>query len=310
MSTIFITEFPRYERPGFDAKNYFSNYMSSNVIVNASSKSVSYEPNPGGPLTIKYVFKGEEYYSSHECKYRVKSDRFMIFNEQQKYSSCIDSDETTESFSVFFRPSYVKEVLSLLVNTQDFILENPQYPEKSMQQVNFIERLYSTDNKIIPIITKMRAAIKQGFHSQEYYNEQLYFLLEGLLYLNRELYSEIEKVSSVKASTKLELYRRLNIARDYIESCYNEKITLALLAKAVSMCEHHLLREFKKFYGSTPYQYLTETRLCNAKRLLAETEKTISEISTLTGFEFMSSFSEVFSKRFGISPTSFRRSCI
>ncbi len=308
MSTIFITEFPQYERPGFDVKSYFSGYMSSNVIVNACSKNVSYQPHSGGPLSVKYVFRGEEYYSSHACKYKVKNDRFMIFNEQQRYSSCIDSDEMTESFSVFFRPAYVKEVLSSLVNSEDCILENPFYPEKSLQQVNFIERLYNAEDTIIPIITKMRTALKQGFFSQEYYNEQLYFLLEGLLFINRKLYPDIDRVRSVKASTKLEVYRRLNIARDYIESCYNEKVTLSLLAKAASMCEHHLLREFKKFYAVTPYQYLTETRLTNAKKLLAETEKTISEISSISGFEYMSSFSEVFSKRFGISPTSFRRS--
>jgi AraC family transcriptional regulator len=310
MSITFITEFPQLEQSGFDTKKYFSTYMTSNVIVSASSKNVSYQPHPGGPLSIKYVFRGEEYYTDQASRYRVKSDSFMIFNEQHKYGSYIASEEVTDSFSVFFKPDYVREVLSSLITGEDKILDNPLYPGKSKQPVNFIEKLYSKDDYIVPILEKLRAAIKNKNYSEPYFNEQLYFLLEGLLLINRGLYREIDKVSSVKVSTRLEVYRRLNTAKDYIESCYNEKLTLSSLARASCMCEHHLLREFKKFYKLTPYQYIVETRLRNAKALLLSSSKTISEISQMTGFEYLSSFSEAFYKHFGVSPSSFRRSAI
>ncbi len=306
MGITFITKFPELEQAGFDTKKYFSTYMKSNVIVSASSKNVSYEPHPGGPLSVKYVFKGEEYYTDHTCKYRVKNDSFMIFNEQHRYGSFIDSEEVTESFSVFFNPGYVREVLSSLITSEDMILKNPFYPKRSTQPINFVEKLYGRDNYIVPILAKLRAAIKNKNYSEQYFNEQLYFLLEGLIFINRKLYNEIEKVCAVKKSTRLEVYRRLCIAKDYIESCYNEKITLASLAKAASMCEHHLLREFKKFYKLTPYQYLMEARLLNAKKLLMQRSKSVSEISTQAGFEYLSSFSEAFNRRFGLSPTAFR----
>jgi AraC family transcriptional regulator len=306
MSIIFYTKFPELERAGFDTKKYFSAYMTSNIIVCASSKNVSYKPHPGGPLSVKYVFKGEEYYTSNTYKYRVKSDSFMVFNEQQEYGSYINSEEVTDSFSVFFKPDYVREVLSSLITSEDTILKNPFYPNKSRQPVNFVERLYPKDNYIVPILANLCSAIKNKNYPEAFFNEQLYFLLEGLIFTNRRLYKEIEKVSAVKKSTRLEIYRRLNIAKDYIESCYNEKITLSSLAKASNMCEHHLLRMFKKYYKLTPYQYLLETRLRIAKRLLSDSSKSISEISHLAGFEYLSSFSEAFNKRFRQSPTAFR----
>ncbi len=306
MGIIFITKFPQFEQEGFNIKEYYNSFNTSNVIINASSKNIYYPVNSGSPLTVKHVFKGEEYYINHYCKYRVKIDSFIIFNDQQKYGSYIDSEEVTESFSVFFNPNYVRDVLSSLITSDDMILKNPFYPKRSTQQVNFIEKLYNRDNYIVPILEKLRTAIINKNYSESYFNEQLYFLLEGLIFINRKLYNEIEKVIAAKKSTRLEVYRRLCIAKDYIESCYNEKITLASMAKAASMCQHHLLREFRKFYKITPYQYLMEARLLNAKKLLMQRSKSVSEISTQAGFEYLSSFSEAFNRRFGLSPTAFR----
>jgi AraC family transcriptional regulator len=303
MSITFFTKFPRPESLNSE---YYSTYIKSNVIISANAGSVYYPEHHGGPLSIKYVFKGEEYYICNNAKYRVKNDRFLIFNELQQYESYIDGDKETESFSVFFKPDYVREVLGELITPKDRILENPVNTAKR-QGISFIQKLYPKDNVIVPIILKLRNGLKSGVYSEDFYYEQLFFLLKAIVHTNRRLYSDIEKVAHVRKSTKTEIYRRINIAKDFIASCYNEDITVSLISKAACMSKYHLLREFKKYYGITPYQYLTETRLNTAKNLLAGTSKTISEISGETGFEYSSSFSQLFYQRFGITPTVFRK---
>lgn len=307
MNLAFFKKFPDFSSPGFNEKKYYNIYMNSSVLINARSRNVKFPENPGGPLTIKHVFKGEEFYLCRNRLYRVNKNNFLLFNRSQKYSSYINTDEETHSFSVFFESSFVNSVLSSLLKPQDKILESPDNTKGYTGQFNFIETLYPADNVIIPALAEMRQSMIDKNHSEEYFRERLYCLLEEILKLNRQLYSSIEKVQAVKSSTRLEVYKRLRIARDYIESSIEQKISLAQIAKASCMCEHHLLREFRKYYNLTPYQYLIRARLNNAKELLSASEMPVSEISIESGFEYLSSFSESFIRHFKMTPTDYRR---
>lgn len=307
MNLSFFKRFPDFDASGFNEREYYNIYMNSSVLINARARTAKFPENPGGPLTIKHVFRGEEYYHSGNRLYRVNKNNFLLFNQSQRYSSYINSDEETHSFSVFFERSFVESVLSSLLKPQDKILESPDNTKGSLVRFNFVETLYPSDKIIIPTLTEIRQSMINAHKPAEYYNEQLYCLLEEILKLNRHLYSSIKKVQAVKLSTKLEVYKRLCIARDYIESSLEQKVTLAQIAKASCMCEHHLLREFRKFYSLTPYQYIIRARLKNAKKLLSTTDKSVSEISIESGFEYLSSFSESFLRHFSMTPSSYRR---
>ncbi len=305
MNITCIREFPDYSRPGFDIKKYINLYNTSNVITYASSSDVSYAKH-NGTLSIKYAFKGDEYYATDKCRYRINNDNFMLFNLWQEYESYISSDEATESLSVFFHPAFAGSILKVKLMPEDRLLDNHITDKNNPQPVSFIEKLYPKDNLVVPILQNIRAAFNNNTASHGFLEEKLHFLVEALLYANRELYKDINRLQFVKPSTKIEIYKRLCIAKDYMDSCYNEKITLNSLAKSACMCEHHLLREFKKHFKITPHQYLTLTRLKRAAALLKTSEKTMSEISSAIGYEYLSSFSQLFYQRYGSSPSKFR----
>lgn len=307
MNLAFFKKFPDFSSPGFNERDYYNIYMNSSVLISARSKTAKFPENPGGPLTIKHVFKGEEYYFSHNRLYRVNKNNFLLFNQSQRYSSYINSEEETHSFSVFFESSFVRSVLSSLLKPRDKILESPDYSKSNPGHFNFIETLYPADKIIVPALEELRNCMLHKELPDDFYRERMYFLLEEILKLNRQLYCRIESVQAVKRSTKLEVYRRLCIARDYIESSIDKKVTLSQIAKASCMCEHHLLREFRKYYNLTPYQYLIKARLNNAKELLSASEMPVSEISLESGFEYLSSFSESFIRHFKMTPTDYRK---
>lgn len=306
----YFTQFPQVEE-GLSRKSaYYSLYLNSNVIISASSNNYSCPVNPGGPLTVKYVFKGEEVYLCRNKKFRVMNDRFLIFNEKQRYSSYINTEGKTESFSVFFKPEYVESVLKSVIEDTDKLLENPMYSKNSLQPINFVEKLYSANHDVINIFSALRTSLRKENIQELEYKELLLKLLEVILTANRNILKEINKIDSAKSSTRLELYKRLNNAKDYINSCYSENITLSDLAEISCLCEHHLLRQFRNFYGITPYKYLMITRLESAKNQLINSGKTISQISAETGFEYLSSFTEAFTKKYKISPSAFRKKSI
>jgi AraC family cel operon transcriptional repressor len=68
----------------------------------------------------------------------------------------------------------------------------------------------------------------------------------------------------------------------------------------------HLSRTFKKYFNETPTDFLIHLRLNYAANLLANSDKTISEISLDAGFENLSHFYHLFKREFKVAPKDFR----
>lgn len=96
---------------------------------------------------------------------------------------------------------------------------------------------------------------------------------------------------------------RLAILDNYFYFHYSEKITLSSLASKIGVGERQLSRIIKKRYKTTFKEKLTSVRLENAKELLAETDLTIEEICSKTGFCSASYFIKTF-RRFESKPPS------
>lgn len=97
--------------------------------------------------------------------------------------------------------------------------------------------------------------------------------------------------------------------RQYINKHFDKELNLDLLSNVRCTSKFHLLRLFKKYYGQTPKQYLTEKRIEQAKELLGKGTN-ITDTCFEVGFESPSSFSTLFKSRVGMTPTEFRKRAI
>lgn len=100
--------------------------------------------------------------------------------------------------------------------------------------------------------------------------------------------------------------RQCASARHYIEHHFKEKLTLDMLAAEVNVNKYYLAHAFKEEYGVSPINYLIACRIRDGKRLLSETDLSLSQISTILGFSSPSYFSQSFRKAEGISPMEYR----
>lgn len=69
----------------------------------------------------------------------------------------------------------------------------------------------------------------------------------------------------------------------------------------------HFRRLFKRLYGMPPQQFLIKQRLNAAGDLLVNTNKTVENIASETGFENSFYFSRLFKKKLAISPLEYRK---
>jgi len=120
------------------------------------------------------------------------------------------------------------------------------------------------------------------------------------------LQDDIVKLPALRASTREELWRRVNLARDYLHAHLNGPVSLSEVATVACLSPFHLLRVFQGAFGRTPHQYLNHCRLERAKFLLEKTRIPVTAICLECGFSSLGSFSTLFHKQCGMSPRRWR----
>lgn len=101
--------------------------------------------------------------------------------------------------------------------------------------------------------------------------------------------------------------RQCAMVRRYIDNHYKEQLTLDLLATEAKVNKYYLVHAYKQAYGISPINYMISRRIQEGKRLLAETDLSLSQISGILGFSSASYFSQSFRKAEAISPADYRK---
>lgn len=105
---------------------------------------------------------------------------------------------------------------------------------------------------------------------------------------------------------KVYLYRRIVQAKLFIDSHYAEKLDVNAISDEANFSKFHFIRQFKKIYGKTPHQHLIQVRLEQARRLL-KLHVPVSDVCFLIGFDSISSFSGLFKRFMGITPSHYQK---
>lgn len=96
-------------------------------------------------------------------------------------------------------------------------------------------------------------------------------------------------------------------AISFILENYADRITLEDVARYACLSPNYLSQLFKQETGKSFLEYLTHCRVDAAKKLLVQSNLTISEIAFKLGYDMPSYFSEVFKKNQGLTPSQYRK---
>ena len=93
---------------------------------------------------------------------------------------------------------------------------------------------------------------------------------------------------------------------DYIEDNYSQQFNINYLADICRLSPTHFRRLFHSIIGTSPLDFVNNTRISKACNLLRSTEYSILEISEMVGFRSVSSFNRHFMDVMQITPRAYR----
>ncbi|SHH42770.1 helix-turn-helix domain-containing protein [Clostridium grantii] len=207
-------------------------------------------------------------------------------------------------------------------------------------QVFFIDCMehhyYETDNNDLWEFEWLHfnGATSRGYYDQYINNNspvttlkndsELSFNLQKLLEIHKQRSLRVEQISSkliVDILTELLLIMNTQDHWDYympdyihkimkyIDKHFNERICLEQLSKEFSVSKYHMAKEFKKYTGFSPNEYIITSRITYAKNLLQYSTLSIGEISEIIGINNVSHFINLFKSRESLTPLAFRNNC-
>ena len=100
---------------------------------------------------------------------------------------------------------------------------------------------------------------------------------------------------------------RVRVAKAYIEANQNRAIYGDDVARECCLSLKHLNRIFKEEMDCSVSEYIAQTRIGYAKKLLLHGERSIKEIAYLMGFDTESSFVSFFKRHCGTAPGEYRK---
>ncbi|MEM8765675.1 MAG: AraC family transcriptional regulator [Bacteroidota bacterium] len=123
---------------------------------------------------------------------------------------------------------------------------------------------------------------------------EMTFYQEKLSQIKKTCYANDKQIEGIIAT------------RRFIDTHFDQDLKLDFLAHKRFTSKFHLQRLFKRYYGLTPKQYMTDKRIAKAKEHLSA-GLSVTETCFAVGFESLGSFSQLFKTKTGKSPSEFQK---
>lgn len=173
-----------------------------------------------------------------------------------------------------------------------------------------------------PIITSLFTLDSPVFHIKNFnrFQQQLETLLRAAsssasfrdFQINVELQKLLlitarEAVASSDALPIPEHYLRL---RTYLESNFNVSLSLDDMSAFSSISKYHLSREFKRYFGQSPKEFIILLRIRHAEMLLESSDLPAYKIGQFVGFSNEANFIRIFKEKNHMTPGDYRKQCL
>lgn len=228
---------------------------------------------------IGFVEDGERCLSCKNQEYIIQKGNIILFNPGDNHA-CVQNGDGTLDYRGF---NISKETMLDFAGEVTGIRELPGFS----QNVIF-------DEEANCYLRPLHELVMKG--SCEFGKEETLLLLLSLL---------IQKYGQPFESCIPECSGEIEKACAFMEQHYADRIYLAQICRCAGLSKSTLLRAFTKAKGITPYRYLENIRISEAKKLLEKGAAPV-EAALQTGFSDQSHFTNYFNSFIGLAPGIYR----
>jgi AraC-like DNA-binding protein len=260
-------------------RKYPSKFQISNIgSCLKTNQNFIYE-NPFNTINFSFILEGSGTYRDETGIYAIQAPYLITQCDQFSYSYGPGEGEKWKEV-YFMYPLFTRDV--------------------------FVDSgLYKSGRKHWPI--QNETAVEKNF-------EQLSLLLkdrnsEGVIDLIDRI-CENSILESIRTSTKSEnkpYFSELEKLKDKIDKNLDQPNNFQELAKEHNISYSAFRKYWKNYFGKSPQNYLNDKKIQEARRLLVETNLSISEIAYQLNFEDRLYFSKRFKRQTNQSATSYRK---
>ncbi|MFH5186520.1 helix-turn-helix domain-containing protein [Paenibacillus sp. TAB 01] len=116
-----------------------------------------------------------------------------------------------------------------------------------------------------------------------------------------------ELIKNIRLEPEMNSRSGLETSRTFIENYYYDNLTIEQLARIAQISPKYYVDLFKKTYGKSAIDYLTEVRVNRAKQLMVHSGARLRDIAHQVGYNDEFYFSRKFKKEVGMSPTAYMK---
>lgn len=261
-----------------DEENYlivnsagYQKFITKNVAIKREKGRIDYQ--------IIYLLKGKGLYNFNGRKMEIHQGNAIIFAPGQSQMYEYFFKDGTELYWIHFTGYGAEDVLAKaeLLNGQVF------YIGASNECMDLYKKIIYELKLKRPMFVQISAA----------------YLIELVSQIARRV-EEQRKGSSMATSESIQ--RVIGI----MHTNYNKNYSVNDFAAECNLSPSRFIHKFKSVTGTSPGAYITRIRMDEAKELLSNSSLSVSEVSSIVGYENPLYFSRIFRKLAGVPPSAYR----
>lgn len=240
-----------------------------------------------------YVIDGSLSVYLDEVSYTINEGQMLICSPGTFHEE--DMNSNARAYILSFRgdsqqlPKIYNQVITLISDEKEYLITLMEKYAK-----HFVQRVPTTNSKGMKVCEKTEPP------------NLLILKKEFELFFEKVLNRMLPPTERHPLKSKQKLFHDIT---EYLKHNLDAALSLAEIANAHYMSESTLKALFREYSGESPMNYFNKLKLKEAKKLLAEDNISISEISQQLGFSSVHYFTHFFKKRSGMSPSEYRHLC-
>ena len=248
-------------------------------------------------MEIIYIEKGSGILRINTQTFRIQEGDFALINKEMVHSLKSDLKNILYFKSLVFD-------LNMLSGIAGDLCQEKLVHLLVNNQADFVHIIKTNDTRYESIHGIFLNIIESYQTREDFY----YIKLKGLLFL---LFYELAIGSYILPASQNDSKKLSSIKTVlyYIDSHYQEELSVTELASMVHYSEYYFMKVFKQYTGKTVISYINHLRLEKSKHLLFHSELSITEIALEVGFHNTSYFIRKFQEENGMTPQKLRKNC-